>query len=115
MDESSQTYNVRQYKLMLKMIQDYQNGDIKLGHLVANLDALRGVLQNPPEPWLSEVESLWGKLEDVYAIMLDEERTEFDDLDRKLIKESIIKLESLVKAQIENATRSHATDSHVVR
>lgn len=99
MNESDAEYNARQYRLMLRVLHDYQHGVIKLGRLVSDLDALRDALQNPSQSWLGEFESAWGKLEDVYAVMLDEGRAEFDETDRRLISEALSKLTSLIDSQ----------------
>jgi hypothetical protein len=100
MSESDLEYDLRQYKLMLSAIHDYQRGTVKLGRLISDLDALRDALQNPSQSWLGEFESAWGKLEDVYAGMLDEERTQFDETDRRLINEGVSKLTSLIESKI---------------
>ena len=98
--DDSRAYNIRQYELMLKTLQDYRNRKISLERLINNLDALRGVLQVPPISWLDSFEPQWGKLEDVHAMMLDEERTELDELDLKLIESALAELEPLIKSEI---------------
>ena len=95
--DSTEAYDLRQYNLMLKMIDLYKGGSITLGHLVANLEALREALRAPAESALTGFDSLWGKLEDTHAVMLDEGRKEFSDFDRQLIETSLAEFESLIR------------------
>jgi hypothetical protein len=100
MNEFDEEYNFRQYKLMLKSIQDYQNAAIKLPQLIADLEALRSALHSPPESWLNDFDPAWGVLEEVHSVMLDEERQFFDEVDRKLINDALARLTSVIQAQI---------------
>lgn len=100
MGEADIEYNKRQYRLILRKIDDYGRGAIKLGELVGDLDALRLALQNPSDHWLREFESAWGKLEDVFAVMLDESRSEFDAIDTELISNALRDIRLLVDSKL---------------
>lgn len=85
---------------MLRMIGLYKTVSISFGHLISNLSALRGTLKKPLESWVGQFESLWGKLEDTHAVMLDDERKHFNAFDRQLVESSLTELEFLIKAEM---------------
>lgn len=99
--ESTDEYNLRQYLLMLRTLQLYKDGSISFGHLISNLSALLGALKEPKEYWVEKFQSLWGKLEDTYAVMLDEGRTQFNDFDRQLVERALSDLEPLIKTEAD--------------
>lgn len=101
MDTSEREYNLRQLRLMLGFIHEYQQESLTLRDLIRKLEALGDSLQKPSEPWLKMFQSAWGKLEDVYASMLDEGRTELDEVDLRLIDEGVSQLLSLIQHEIE--------------
>ncbi|MBI3653779.1 MAG: hypothetical protein HY231_22325 [Acidobacteria bacterium] len=111
MIKSDDKYNLRQYELMLTMIQRYQGGLIKLPQLVDDLDALNTTLHNPSDSWLSEFEPAWGQLEDVLAFMLDEGRSQLDDTEHKLIEDALIKLTLLIESNVAK-TQSEQTSKN---
>lgn len=100
MTEQEREYNQRQYHLMQRAVQQYESDAISLGQLVDTLEALNSALLSPSESWLSEFEPAWGKLEDVYAGLMDEGDRQFDDIDRRLVGEAVIKLASLIQSKL---------------
>lgn len=101
MTSTDRDYNQRQFRLMRRLIDQYQSGSIKLSQLISDLEALNSALKNPTEEWLSEFEPAWGAIEDVYAAMLAEGRTNLnDDVDKPLIQKSLSRLTSLLQSQI---------------
>lgn len=101
MTDSDRDYNQRQFRLMQRLIEQYQAGSIKLRQLIDGLEALNRALQNPTEDWLAEFEPAWGALEDVYAAMLAESRRDLnEDVDKPLIKRSLTRLASLLQSQL---------------
>ena len=101
MIDSEQDYNRRQFRLMERLLEQYQAGEIKLSQLINDLEALNDALQNPTEEWLSEFEPAWGALEDVYAAMLAEGRSTLsEEVDRPLIEKSVSRLSSHIRSQL---------------
>ena len=93
MTDSDRNHNLLQFRLMQRLLEQYQAGAIKLRQLIDDLEALNAALRNPTEDWLSEFEPAWGALEDVYAAMLAEGRTSLnEDVDKPLIKRSVSRL-----------------------
>lgn len=101
MEETDNDYDLRQYRQTLRALHNYQGGSMNLTTLIQNLDALYQCLREAPQLWKRSFESEWGTLEDVYAIMLDKGEVNLDDIGRKLVDESINKLESIVNSQLE--------------
>ena len=104
MHEDTSEYDVRQYNLMLRMIQEYQNGSIEIGNLTQGLDELRSALENASESWQQEFNSGWGVVEDVYAVMLDRGDFRLNDSEKELVNKAVEKLKNLIANQVEKGT-----------
>ena len=74
MDNSSE-YNDRQLRLMLGVISEYESGEASLGKLVSDLEALEAALEKPNPTFAKDFRQVWGDLETIYALMLDDGRT----------------------------------------
>lgn len=105
MTDFDSDHNSRQYNLMLRNISLYQEDSIRLGDLVNTLEALNGALQHPTSEWSEAFEPAWGKLEDVYAVMLDEGRTESNAVEIMLIKDSVARLRALIQHELEQSNQ----------
>ena len=68
-------YNVRQFKIMTQKIDLFKEGQIGIGSLIADLEALLDVLENKEEVWEGTFRGYWFDLEQIYAAILDERRT----------------------------------------
>ncbi|MDH5641410.1 MAG: hypothetical protein OEY28_08965 [Nitrospira sp.] len=99
-------YDRRQYQRMLDLVLAYQKGAIGLAALVDNLDALRRALNSPSRVWLEQFEHLWGVLEDVYAVMLDNKETELRGVNSKLVNQSLNDLPALIQSAIDSLHES---------
>lgn len=95
-----------QYLRMLDLISAYREGTIGLPTLVDNLDALRNALMSPPKPWLEQFEHLWGVLEDVYAVMLDNKETRLSNIHQRLVEQSLNDLFPLIQREIDLSGRN---------
>ena len=60
-------YDQRQYRLMLEKIGSFEQGHIRLDSLIADLDGLLNVLEEPDLSWKEAFQREWGKLEDERA------------------------------------------------
>lgn len=96
---SKNEYNLRQFNLMQKVIAEYETGTSTLGILVSSLEALRFALEDE-DVFVDKFEPLWGKLEDIYAVMLDEERLFPDSTDNTILNNSLSKIKILIDANV---------------
>jgi len=68
----------RQSQLILEAISTYRSGQLSLRHLVARVEGLLASIQGCQEieqEWFDRVQSLWGRLDDCYAVLLDERKS----------------------------------------
>lgn len=63
-------YNIRQYKLMLSMLEAFRERKISLESVIAKLKGLLRAVEGPAEG-LPGLFKCWGTLEQAYARMLD--------------------------------------------
>lgn len=84
--------------LLEQSVSDYEAGRSDLARLVRDVES---VIDSPAEvadaPWVDELRELWGGLEIVYAVMLDERRASLTDDERRDIAETVTALRSLVE------------------
>jgi hypothetical protein len=75
MNESNQTVEAR-CREMVNLIQAFTDGEIKFDGLVRGLEnGINGMIGFAEAEWLNEVRSIWGQLEFIYALVLDEDRS----------------------------------------
>lgn len=87
-------YDRRQIDRIRDRLIWHQDGKLSFHNLVFDIEGLINALENVPEEFRASLQHHWGVFDEVYAVMADEERQQFDDLDRKLI-------DSAVKALLE--------------
>lgn len=85
---------------MIESISKYEVGELSLGSLVSNLEALRDVLENPSDEFRAKFDSLWGDLEDTYAGPLYEERASPNQLESEIVTKAIAGLRTLIASQV---------------
>ena len=107
MSKYEHEYNLRQLRLMLGFIHEYQEGAQTLRALIDDLEALSNCLQNPEKSWIERFQSEWGVLEDIYAVMRYEKRTQLTDVENRLIEEAIIKLNFFVQSEIKRLEKEN--------
>jgi Mg2+ and Co2+ transporter CorA len=100
MSGQSGEYNQRQYALMLRRIDQYRKEVITLGQLINDLEALNAALRTTSGSWTAKFEPAWGRLEEVYASMQSEGRSQLDEVDSKLIEQSLSELTSLIQSEV---------------
>ena len=71
-------YNQRQFQQMLHTIRAYRPGDFEVGGLIANLDALIGLLEGFSEEQRNQFRRPINIIDEVWAIALDRDKTTFD-------------------------------------
>jgi hypothetical protein len=62
--------DARQYLHMADQLKAYERGAIRLFQLIASLEVLTDMLQEPDAAWLKEFRQYWAILEDTYAVAL---------------------------------------------
>lgn len=83
--------------LLAQALSDYEAGRSDLARLVRDvesvIDSLTGVAD---AAWVGELRELWGALEIVYAVMLDEGRAALGEDERRDVSETVAALRSLI-------------------
>lgn len=97
MDENL-SFNQRQYRLMLQMLNDYENEQMSLSSLIAGLEGLLGFLEGVSESWRQRFLQLWGVLEDIYSIRVDEGRSKLTDEETQVILQTISDLKDFIRS-----------------
>ncbi len=100
MVNDERAYNHRQLKLMEQTIERFRRGEIGIGKLVSDLDALVSALHNPDESWRKAFASDWGKLEDIHAMLLTETEPNLRGSDHEDVANALAGLVSLIQSEI---------------
>ena len=100
MSDSERDYNNRQYNLMIRALDHYENERIDLGQLVSDLEALNAALVGPAESWLSEFERNWGTLEAIFADVAEGRRSEQWARGQESIKTAVTSLQLAAQSRI---------------
>lgn len=83
--------------LLAQALSDYEAGRSDLARLVRDvesvIDSLAGVAD---AAWVGELRELWGALEIVYAVMLDEGRSALREDERREVLETVAALRALI-------------------
>jgi hypothetical protein len=90
-------YDVRQIDLMKERISQFNKGEIQVDKLINDLESLLNCLENISENWKDYFLAALGEIEIIYAFALYENRNSLTDEDMKVIDESLLKIESLMK------------------
>lgn len=94
-------YDRRQIDRLRDRLIWYQNEKLSFHSLVFDIEGLISALENVSEEFRGSLQHHWGVLDEVYAAMADEERKQFDDLDRKLIETAVTALLELTNFPAE--------------
>jgi len=94
--------NVRQLRLMLTHVDLFKSGVVPLGELVVRLDSLRSAMESPPQAWSESFQTQWSALEEVYAVMLDEE-IEDPHFEEDLIQRTVADVEQGITEQLKGS------------
>ena len=95
MDESNQTVVARCHE-MLNLIQAYMGGKTKFDSLVRGLEnGINGMIGFAEAEWLNEVRSIWGQLEIIYALVLDDERA-VTSVERGMIDDTLQEMAAML-------------------
>jgi len=70
MDQSNE-YNQRQYRLMRQRLASLDSGQLDIGTLISDVEALLGYLENEDPAWRSAFSAELETLEEWHAVSLD--------------------------------------------
>ncbi len=106
MTEEDTAYDQRQYKLMLDSIRNFQDGagisivlsDLQI--LIDRLDALHTVLKRPQDTRWQSFQGNVNTLDQVLGMLLSEEKTELDEIGKKIVSEALHEISVLVQSEI---------------
>ena len=100
MSDSERDYDSRQYNLIIRALDHYENGRIELGQLVSDLEALNSAMISPAASWLTEFERSWPTLEEVFADVAEGRRSEQWAHAQPSITKSVVRLRIVAQSQI---------------
>lgn len=100
MSDSERDHNSRQYNLVIRALDQYENGRIDLGQLVSDLEALNSAMISPAGSWLTEFDRNWPRLEEVFAEVAEGLRSEQWASADPSITKSVAKLRIAAQSQI---------------
>jgi len=104
--DSNFDYDLRQIVLMEEQLSQFESGSLTLSHLVAGLKSLQNCLRTVNEDWKKNFVSEWWTLEQVHAVALDRQKTEFSSADLALLKEATANLRALTASAKEELKHS---------
>ncbi len=89
-------YDKRQYALMIRSIEEFKKENLSANGLIGNLEALLVCLQEPDPNWKKLFRQEWAIIEDNYAVMRSEERSEFSLEEKRMVEKAIEKIQALL-------------------
>jgi hypothetical protein len=100
---------LRQLTLMLDRLNRFRSGDLALGPVVNDLEALLYELVLAEEGWRARFVDAWSVLEIAYAVALDrlEEIPTIRDAD---VADAVKELDDLVRDQVRTSSRTRPRD-----
>jgi hypothetical protein len=96
----------RQYQLMRKFIQDFENDDLSLGYLISNLQGLFLAVDSIDVKTAEDLQSEWWTLEQVYAVALDRQQSVVSPEGQALVLEALENIKVLLQQLITPTVES---------
>ena len=87
----------RQFALIVDRIIQYESGNLELGYLVRDIEALLNTLQDAEQGWRESAHEEWWTLEQVYAVALDRGQDTLTTESKVLVDEAITNLKALAE------------------
>ena len=97
-------YGQRQFKMMLSILDAFDERAIGLGKAIADLDAIYRSLEGTEKLWKGLFYRKWAVLEEVYAVTLNRKLSQLPSADQKLIDDAIQAIRKLVQERINVAS-----------
>jgi hypothetical protein len=83
--------------VMEKALVGYEEGRSDLGRLVRRVDSAIDELANVSDAdWVAELRRSWGELEIIYALMLNQGRSNLNDEERRDVAGDVVALRALI-------------------
>lgn len=87
----------RQYQLMVDRLRKFQEGQLHLGTLVDDLDALWWQLEETADEWKEAFREEWGVLEEVHAGVRNRADKTLAPDELWLVQQAIVKITALLR------------------
>ncbi len=94
----------RQLRMMADKLAAFENCEIALDCLIADLEGLFNALGPADEDWREAFWDSWGELEMSYALALHRSPEPMDETSERLMWEAVANLKSLVTAKLSHAS-----------
>jgi hypothetical protein len=91
---------LRHYRLMLELLEAYEQKQFGLRHLIDHLQELLSALEDAPNDWRHNFYRSWGVLEDAYANAQKDGNTHLKPEDNPMVNPAVAKLKELVQSQL---------------
>jgi hypothetical protein len=77
-------FDQRQYALMLKSLDGFSSGRMRIDTLISNLEGLLNALHNADKEWKQSFLRIWGHIEEAraYALSLNAEALDAEAMER---------------------------------
>ncbi|MBV9470592.1 MAG: hypothetical protein JOZ57_15240 [Abitibacteriaceae bacterium] len=95
-------YDLRQYQRMADCLNRFRKGDLSLGNLIGDLEALLDVLGTSDENWKTAVKDQWRIMEINYAVALDR-NSKLSPEDETQVQDAVEHIEQLLIPKLQEA------------
>lgn len=94
-------YDKRQLTIMIQKINDFEQGDLFLSSLINDLESLVYVLTSHDQEWKNTFIGYWWDLEQVIAVVMEEERSHLSTEEIRIVKEALEELTKMTKSKLD--------------
>ena len=98
----------RVYLRMKDCIDVFERGEIELGYLVREIEALKDSLEETDDRWREAFHNEWWTLEQVFAVALDRGKDPLTPENARLVEEAVGRMKDLLR-QVGGDFREHNT------
>jgi hypothetical protein len=89
-------YDQRQYNLMKRCLEGFENSNLNLRVLIDSLRGLLNVLQEVDAEWVASFRREWWTLEQIYAVASDRGQFELSQADQDSVNKTIGEMKQLL-------------------
>jgi hypothetical protein len=94
-------FNLRQLKILLKKIDNFQNQQMNVSSLIYDIEALLDCVKTLPKEWLAQMWNQWEFLEITYASVLDKKQPKFTQEQIDKFDTALNKIKGLITTYIK--------------
>lgn len=89
-------FDQRQYGLMLRSLDDFASGRMRLDTLISNLEGLLNAVGDVGDDWKQSFLHFWGQLEDERAVALFRNQTSLDEEAMQRVSAATVRLREMI-------------------